>query len=216
VPREIRIGADDGAILGDLAVPKGAGGVVLFAHGSGSDRKSPRNRQVADALEDRGFATLLIDLLTEPEKEVDARTRELRFDIALLTRRVLTAADWLADADETADLPFGYYGSSTGAAACLVAEATGPHDVQAVVSRGGRVDMAGDYLEQVGAPVLLIVGERDPQVLQWNREALDRLNAESALETVAGATHLFEERGAMDEVARLSADWFERCLAPSA
>ncbi|MFO8014533.1 MAG: hypothetical protein R6X20_14640 [Phycisphaerae bacterium] len=215
MPREIRIDVEDHAILGDLAVPDGAGGVVLFAHGSGSDRKSPRNRQVADALRDRGLATLLIDLLTGPEKEVDARTRELRFDIDLLTGRVLTAADRLAGADETADLPLGYYGSSTGAAACLVAEAAGPHEVHAVVSRGGRVDMAGDYLDQVGAPVLMIVGERDPQVLEFNRRALERLNEESRLETVAGATHLFGEPGAMDEVARLSAEWFEVRLARS-
>jgi dienelactone hydrolase len=213
VQREVRIETDGDTILGDLAIPDEAAGTILFAHGSGSDRKSPRNRQVADALHDRGLATLLIDLLTADEKTVDARTRQFRFDIELLTGRVLDAADWLAGADEADDLPLGYYGSSTGAAACLVAEERGSHDVAAVVSRGGRVDMAGRALERVHAPVLMIVGERDPQVLGLNRDALDRLNDRSRLETVAGATHLFEEPGAMDEVARLTTEWFGRWLA---
>jgi dienelactone hydrolase len=204
----------DGVVLqGDLTVPPDARGVVVFAHGSGSGRFSPRNRAVADVLVQAGLATLLMDLLTEGEEVVDLRTRQLRFDIGLLGRRVVGTIDWLA-ADPTAkELPVGCFGASTGAAAALIAAAERPERVAAVVSRGGRPDLAGEALRRVTAPTLLIVGGRDVDVLRLNREAMALLPGKARLETVPGATHLFEEPGALERVAVLARDWFVRHLA---
>jgi dienelactone hydrolase len=202
------------ALEGNLAVPEGATGVVLFAHGSGSGRMSPRNRYVAKALREANLATLLIDLLTPEEEEADLRTRHLRFDIGLLAQRLAGATDWLLQNPETQNLRVGYFGASTGAAAALVAAADRSEEVGAVVSRGGRPDLAGEALWAVEAPTLLIVGGNDVPVIGMNREAMERLRAEKRLEIVPGATHLFEEPGALEEVARLAAGWFARHLAP--
>lgn len=201
---------------GDLGVPEDARGVVLFAHGSGSGRYSPRNRRVARKLREAGLATLLIDLLTPDEEEVDLRTRHLRFDIRLLADRLVGATDWLSRYPDTRDLRIGYFGASTGAGAALVAAAERPEAVGAIVSRGGRPDLAGEALTGVAAPTLLIVGERDVPVIEMNREAMERIRAEKRLEIVPGATHLFEEPGALEEVARLAAGWFVRYLHPNA
>jgi putative phosphoribosyl transferase len=197
-----------GAINGDLTVPSQAGGVVLFAHGSGSSRHSPRNRRVAQALQRRGLATMLTDLLTENEEHEDLATGQHRFDIALLSERLDVASRWLAAEPSTESLPLGYFGASTGAAAALVAAAASGGRVGAVVSRGGRPDLAGDALGTVDAPTLLIVGGRDEAVIRLNRDALRRLHGVRELEVVPGATHLFEEPGALDDVARLAGDWF--------
>jgi putative phosphoribosyl transferase len=202
-------------LLGTLAVPDGARGVVLFAHGSGSSRTSPRNRFVAAALNQRGFATLLLDLLTAQEELLDARTAELRFDIELLARRLSIATAWAEHADTLGDLPVGYFGASTGAAAALIAASTHP-EIRAVVSRGGRPDLAGDALARVQAPTLLIVGGDDVPVIGLNRGALARLTAPAHLEIVPGAGHLFEEPGALEHVARLAGDWFTQYLATPA
>lgn len=195
------------ALPGLLDVPEGAGGVVVFAHGSGSCRLSPRNRQVAGELQEAGFATLLFDLLTEEE----AADRRNVFDVPLLADRLGGAARWAGARPELGGLPFGLFGASTGAAAALVAASRG--DAAAVVSRGGRVDMAEPILPRVTCPSLFIVGERDHQVLELNRAALRRLGGEGVLEVVEGAGHLFEEPGALEEVARLARDWFARHLA---
>lgn len=200
-------------IEGDLGLPEGARGIVTFAHGSGSSRHSPRNRMVAERLRDAGLGTVLIDLLTEAEEATDLRTGELRFDIDLLADRLLTAAAWLQEEPATADLAIGYFGASTGAAAALVAAAEQPEHIEAIVSRGGRPDLAGRWLQLVEAPTLLIVGGLDTVVIEMNRDALEQLKCEKALEIVPGATHLFEEPGTLEEVARLSADWFARHLA---
>jgi putative phosphoribosyl transferase len=184
---------------------------VLFAHGSGSSRHSPRNRGVAGQLQRAGFGTLLMDLLTAGEEELDRRSRELRFDIGLLARRLVGAVDWLA-ARFGREARVGLFGASTGAAGALVAAAERPDQVAAVVSRGGRPDLAGRALERVTAPTLLIVGGADPQVLALNRQAAGRLAAEHRLEIVSGAGHLFEEPGALQEVARLAAAWFSEHL----
>jgi len=200
------------AIEGDLGVPDDAQGIVVFAHGSGSSRMSPRNRMVASVLNDAGFATLLIDLLTVAEETVDVRTRRLRFDIGLLAERLLAAGDTVARMPEAARLPMGLFGASTGAAAALMA-ATRADEVRAVVSRGGRPDLAGDALPRVRAPTLLVVGGRDRDVLELNRDAAAKMTCERELAIVPGATHLFEEPGALDEAARLAAAWFERFLA---
>jgi dienelactone hydrolase len=189
---------------GTLTLPQGARGLVVFAHGSGSSRFSPRNRQVADVLHAAGIGTLLMDLLTEDEERVDLLTRELRFDIGLLGDRVVAAVDWAAQQAR----PVGTFGASTGAAAALVAAAERPELVTAVVSRGGRPDLAGDALPRVRAPTLLIVGGDDPVVLDLNRQAMERLEAETRLEVVPGASHLFEEPGTLDRVAELARDWF--------
>lgn len=208
----VPVGAVD--LDGDLGIPEGATGLVLFAHGSGSSRKSPRNRWVARTLRDAGFATLLIDLLTREEEAVDDRTLHLRFDIGLLADRLVAITDWLAERSETRNLHAGYFGSSTGAGAALVAAAQRP-DGWAVVSRGGRPDLAGPALEQVKAPTLLIVGGADAPVLDLNRQALARLRlVDKSLEVVPGATHLFQEPGALEEVARLATEWFEHHLTP--
>jgi putative phosphoribosyl transferase len=197
---------------GDLVLPEEAHGVVVFAHGSGSSRHSPRNRQVAATLNEADIGTLLVDLLTEPEEEVDRLTGRLRFDIEFLARRLVGIIDWLRRNPETEALPIGLFGASTGAAAALVAAAVRPEDVTAVVSRGGRPDLALGALPFVQAPTLLIVGGADTTVIELNRRALEALQTEKRLEIVPGATHLFKEPGALDEVARLAADWFARHL----
>jgi len=193
---------------GDLTLPPGAHGVVLFAHGSGSSRHSPRNRQVAAELTGRGLGTLLVDLLTHAEEVDDARTRDLRFDIGLLADRLIGLVDWLAEHPETRSLPVGLFGASTGAAAALVAAAARPADVHAVVSRGGRPDLAGPALVQVAAPTLLIVGERDLPVLELNDQARAAMTVAAELRVVPGATHLFEEPGALEIVAEEAGTWF--------
>jgi len=193
---------------GDLTLPPGAHGIVLFAHGSGSSRHSPRNRQVAAELTGRGLGTLLVDLLTHAEEVDDARTRDLRFDIGLLADRLIGLVDWLAEHPETRSLPVGLFGASTGAAAALVAAAARPADVHAVVSRGGRPDLAGPALVQVAAPTLLIVGERDLPVLELNDQARAAMTVAAELRVVPGATHLFEEPGALEIVAEEAGTWF--------
>jgi putative phosphoribosyl transferase len=209
----VQIRWQDVYLDGDLTRPPDAQGVVLFAHGSGSSRHSSRNRYVAEALQEDGFATLLMDLLTREEEEVDEITRHLRFDIDLLAQRLVTATDWLQQYAFTALLPIGYFGASTGAAAALVAGAERPEVVRAVVSRGGRPDLAGASLPRVHAPTLLIVGGHDFSVIPLNQQALEQLGAEeSRMEIVPEATHLFEEPGALEEVARLASDWFLRYL----
>jgi len=192
----------------DVSLPLEGAGVVLFAHGSGSSRRSPRNLQVAAALQGAGLGTVLMDLLTAEEEEADRRTGHLRFDIGLLAQRLTAAVDWAAGRDWGGGRGLGLFGASTGAAAALVAAARRPEEVGAVVSRGGRPDLAGRELESVRAPTLLVVGGNDPVVVKLNREALSRLRVEKDLVVVPGATHLFEEPGALDEVSRLAADWF--------
>jgi predicted alpha/beta-hydrolase family hydrolase len=193
-----------------MDVPDGAPGVVVFAHGSGSSRHSPRNQSVASALRTRGLGTLLFDLLTPSEEQIDLRTRELRFDIELLAGRLASVGVWVSRETE---LPRGYFGASTGAAAALIAAAREPVGVGAVVSRGGRPDLARPWLAGVQAPTLLIVGGRDPQVLELNREALAQLRCPKELEIVEGASHLFEEAGTLERVADLAGDWFVRWVA---
>jgi dienelactone hydrolase len=210
--REISIPVEKGAIKGNLAVPEKATGVVLFAHGSGSGRFSPRNRQVAGLLQRSGLATLLVDLLTEEEAAEDLRTRHLRFDMDLLSGRLISAAAWIGEEPQTGNLLLGCIGSSTGAAAALIAAAGKPEAVSAVVSRGGRPDLAVDHLSQVKAPTLLIVGGDDLHVLELNRIALERLQCEKKLQIVPGASHLFEEPGTLEGASRLAAEWFVRHL----
>lgn len=197
---------------GELNVPAGARGLVLFAHGSGSSRHSPRNQYVARLLREAGQATLLFDLLTPEEESEDIRTRRLRFDIGLLARRLADATRWAQAQPETAGLRVGYFGASTGGGAALVAAAELGAAVDAVVSRGGRPDLAGEALPRVNSPTLLIVGEWDDLVLALNRKALDCLNCEKELEIVPRASHLFEEAGALDKVAKLAAAWFKKYL----
>jgi putative phosphoribosyl transferase len=213
--RQVRVGAGGVVLEGGLAVPDGARGVVLFAHGSGSSRHSPRNRFVAEALREGALATLLLDLLTPEEEAADARTRQLRFAIALLAERLVGAIDWLAQQPASRGLPVGLFGASTGGGAALVAAAERPDAVGAVVSRGGRPDLAGDALPLVRAPSLLIVGGDDEAVLGLNRRAMARMSAPVTLEIVPGATHLFEEPGTLEQVARLARDWFVRYLVPA-
>ncbi|MET8147583.1 dienelactone hydrolase family protein [Actinoplanes sp. NPDC049668] len=203
-----RIAAAGVELDGDLRLPDGAGGLVLFAHGSGSSRHSPRNRAVAEALNDRGLATLLVDLLTGAEEEDDARTRRLRFDIGLLADRLVGIVDWLRTRPGTAALPVGLFGASTGAAAALVAAAARPDAIRAVVSRGGRPDLAGPALAEVEAPTLLIVGERDAEVRDLNERARNYLRAPTELRIIPTATHLFEEPGALEQVAEQAGRWF--------
>jgi putative phosphoribosyl transferase len=210
--QSVRLTIDSATLEGNLAIPAGATGIVLFAHGSGSSRHSPRNRYVAEALREGGLATLLIDLLTSAEEREDARTARLRFDISLLARRVAAATAWLAANPVTSHLRTGYFGASTGAAAALVAAANRPDDVGAVVSRGGRPDLAIPVLARVKAPTLLIVGSLDLPVIDMNREALEHLQVEKRLDIVPGATHLFEEPGALEQVARLARQWFQTHL----
>jgi pimeloyl-ACP methyl ester carboxylesterase len=198
----------------DVVVPEPARGVVLFAHGSGSSRHSPRNRYVAGELQRVGLGTVLADLLTPAEEQLDARTGELRFDIGLLGTRLIALTNWLGSQEPTAELAVGLFGASTGAAAALVAAAARPTAVTAVVSRGGRPDLAGDALPSVRQPTLLIVGGRDTVVLELNREAMAKIPGETRLEIVADASHLFEEPGTLEQVARLARDWFVRYLQP--
>lgn len=207
----VRIHAGEVTLEGAVDAPPAARGAVLFAHGTGSSRQSPRNRYVADVLRDAGLATLLIDLLTQPEEQAEAATGHLRFDIELLGERLMRMTDWLREYPGTRGLPIGYFGASTGAAAALVAAARRP--VGAIVSRGGRPDLAGPALPQVRAPTLLIVGERDDVVLALNKEALAELGGDKELAIVPGATHLFAEPGALEEVARLAREWFVRHLS---
>ncbi|MGC9318729.1 MAG: dienelactone hydrolase family protein [Armatimonadota bacterium] len=209
--REVEIQTDAGPTYGNLAVPEQPDGVVLFAHGSGSGRHSPRNNFVAEVLREAGFATLLMDLLTEQEERVDMVTREHRFDIDLLGGRLVTATRWLREEAEVGGLDVGFFGSSTGAAAAMVG-AVQVDDIRAIVSRGGRVDLAGDAIGQLRTPILLIVGGNDVQVLELNRQTMEKIPAETELEVVAGAGHLFEEPGKLEEVANLAADFFSRHL----
>ena len=211
--RALRIAINDSTTLdGDLSLPEHAAGIVLFAHGSGSSRFSPRNREVAGQLNDAGLATLLVDLLTPAEETIDERTRHLRFDITLLADRLVGLTDWLTDQGPTRSLNIGYFGASTGAGAALVAAAQRPHTARAVVSRGGRPDLAGEALGHVRAPTLLIVGGNDYSVIDMNRHALELLHSEKRLEIVPGATHLFEEMGALGVVSTLARNWFLRHL----
>ena len=196
----------------DHVVPQPTRGAVLFAHGSGSSRHSPRNVFVARELQDAGLSTVLVDLLTPAEERIDAVTAELRFDVGLLAGRLTALCDWLVEHDITAGLGIGLFGASTGAAAALVTAAARPAAVAAVVSRGGRPDLAGEALRAVHQPTLLIVGQRDPVVLDLNRRAMSELAGEVRLEVIPGATHLFQEPGALEQVARLARDWFVRHL----
>jgi dienelactone hydrolase len=209
----VEVPAGTAILKGDLRVPVGAKGLVIFAHGSGSSRFSRRNRQVAEFLGERGFATLLLDLLTAQEEIIDEGTAEYRFDIARLGPRVSAAADWASTRPDIAALPIGCFGASTGAAAALIAAADRPAAIAAVVSRGGRPDLAGDALALVEAPTLLIVGGDDEPVIELNREAMRQMRARVELEIVPGATHLFEEPGALTQVAELAARWFAQYAA---
>jgi len=209
---EVTIDVDSGTIVGELSIPEDATGVVAFAHGSGSSRHSTRNQRVAATLRDDKLATLLIDLLTPEEEQVDLRTRELRFDIELLATRVAAAVDWLRQDERTQQLPVGLFGASTGAAAALLAAAQRPETVTAIVSRGGRPDLAGAALAEVRAPTLLIVGGEDRTVLGLNEQAEEAMAADVEVEIVPRATHLFEEPGALERVAELASDHFYRHL----
>jgi len=211
--RGVQIQAGTALIDGDLAIPERASGLVVFAHGSGSSRFSRRNRAVAQTLEESGFSTLLLDLLTREEEAIDVRTREYRFDIDRLAHRVVAAIDWAAGDSFLGDLPIAVFGASTGAAAALIAAAERPEAVRAVISRGGRPDLAGDALPRVQAPTLLIVGGADEVVIQLNQAAMRHMRAHVELELVPGATHLFEEPGALEQVSRLAADWCQRYLS---
>jgi putative phosphoribosyl transferase len=209
----VRIESHDIVLHGFLGCPAGAKGLVLFAHGSGSGRMSPRNQDVARSLRRKGLATLLLDLLTEEEEALDDRTAQLRFNIGFLARRLLLATDWVNRHETTRSLGIGYFGASTGAAAALVAAAMEPDQIQAVVSRGGRPDLAAGYLADVRAPTLLIVGSLDQQVLLLNQEAMEKMhNASRQLTLVPGASHLFEEPGALNQVAALADQWFSQFL----
>jgi putative phosphoribosyl transferase len=192
----------------DIVAPESAPGTVLFAHGSGSNRRSSRNRYVARELQRAGLATVLVDLLTPEEEQIDVRTGELRFDIDPLTVRLVALTDWLVEHPPTAGLGVGLFGASTGAAAALAAAATRPGPVEAVVSRGGRPDLAGEFLRVVRQPTLLIVGGNDPEVIDLNRKAMNLMRAETRVEIVPGASHLFGEPGALEQVAELARDWF--------
>jgi putative phosphoribosyl transferase len=210
--RDVEVPVRDVRLVGTLTVPPAARGVVVFAHGSGSGRFSPRNRAVAGALVEGGLATLLMDLLTAEEEAEDMRNARLRFDIGLLAERVIGAIDWLSSDGTVAELPVGTFGASTGAAAALIAAADRPERVRAVVSRGGRPDLAGGALPRVKAPTLLIVGGNDPEVIRLNQHAQAMLGGESRIEIVPGASHLFEEPGALEQVAALAREWFRRYL----
>lgn len=209
---EVQIPISEISLEGILQIPETAQGLVVFAHGSGSSRHSTRNQSVARFLQRYGLATLLFDLLTNAEEQIDLRTRHLRFDIEMLANRVVGATDWLTQQPQSRNLQIGYFGASTGAAAALIAAATRPNEVQAVVSRGGRPDLAGSSLPSVRAPTLLIVGGEDTPVIAMNQSAFDRLNSVKQLEIIPGATHLFEEPGTMEEVSRLASGWFQRYL----
>ncbi len=208
----VNIVADGATLEGNLSIPSGAQGIVVFAHGSGSSRFSPRNQFVARGLRQGGLATLLLDLLTTEEEKVDLKTSQYRFDVVLLAGRVVGATDWLLRQQETQDLRIGYFGSSTGAAAALIAAADRPDSVAAVVSRGGRPDLAMTDIGRVRAPTLLIVGADDGPVITFNKDGLARIRAEKKLEIIPGAGHLFEEPGALEKVVSLARHWFQRHL----
>jgi dienelactone hydrolase len=208
----VRIVADDAVLHGDLRTPQDACGLVIFVHGSGSSRFSPRNRHVAEELNKRGLATLLLDLLTDEEQRIDSETMQYRFDIALLARRSILVASWVQRQPEIGRLPIGLFGASTGAGAALMTAAALKEMIAAVVSRGGRPDLAGDALDQVEAPTLLIVGGDDETILELNQQAAARMRCLNKLEVVSGATHLFEEPGTLDQVATLAAEWFVKHL----
>jgi putative phosphoribosyl transferase len=205
----VQIPSGDVFLEGDLKIPEDLRGIVLFAHGSGSSRHSPRNQYVARILQNSGIATLLFDLLTSEEEFRDRETGHLRFNIELLAKRLLQATSWIIQLPKIAEVKIGYFGASTGAAAALVAAGNAPQNISAVVSRGGRPDLAGPALNEVQAPTLLIVGGDDPRVVELNREALNELPGEKRLEIIPGATHLFEEAGTLEEAARLARQWFE-------
>ena len=204
---DVKIKVGDKELNGILTIPENARAIVLFAHGSGSSRLSPRNQFVAGVLNKKGFATLLMDLLTEEEEMVDDRTGELRFDIEFLGERLVFVGGWLKKNEETKNLKIGYFGSSTGAGAALIG-ASKVEGIFAIVSRGGRPDLAMDYLDKVSSPTLLIVGGEDKEVIGMNEKALEKLKSEKKLEIIRGATHLFEEEGALEKVADIAADWF--------
>jgi dienelactone hydrolase len=208
----VRIPVGGVVVEGNLTVPSNARGVVLFAHGSGSSRFSPRNRYVAKVFNTQKIATLLFDLLTNEEDQEDLATAEYRFNINLLADRLIGATEWLKKDPQTKNYPFGYFGASTGAAAALIAAAKLPNDIATVVSRGGRPDLAANYLPRVKAPTLLLVGDLDTEVIELNRQAMAQMSAEKKLVLIPGATHLFEEPGKLEEVAKISADWFLRYL----
>src|SRR5215472_18261190 len=214
--REVQIHAESEVLSGNLTIPDNASALVLFVHGSGSSRHSLRNQFVARTLNDAGLATLLFDLLTPEEEAIDLRTREHRFNVALLAERLLQTTKWAKQQEQTRDLCVGYFGSSTGGGAALVAAAEIPKLVGAVVSRGGRPDLADDALPKVQAPTLLIVGGNDEIVIELNEMARDRMRCEVELEIVPGATHLFEEPGALEKVAQLASDWFVRYIGTAA
>jgi putative phosphoribosyl transferase len=211
-PRPVRITLTDVTLNGDLSLPADARGLVIFAHGSGSSRHSSRNRAVANALQHGRLGTMLLDLLTEEEDRADATTAEFRFDIPLLADRVVGAVDWARAHPQTSALPIGLFGASTGAAAALIAASRRRDAVRAVVSRGGRPDLAEGFLHAVAAPTLLVVGGRDDIVIELNRQAFALLRGTKDLQIIPGATHLFEEAGALDQVSRLARAWFERHL----
>ena len=211
-PQPVRIAAAGVTLEGNLGIPEGAVGIVLFAHGSGSGRRSPRNRYVAHILRQGGLATLLIDLLTPEEEVIDKQTAHLRFDIPLLAERLMGATDWLTHHSSTRHLRIGYFGASTGSGAALMAAAERSDSVKVVVSRGGRPDLAGPALARVRAPVLLIVGGEDLPVIELNREAMAKLGGDKKLKIIPGATHLFEEPGTLEEVSQLAREWFQRYL----
>jgi len=213
---KVRIPAGRATLDGNLSIPENASALVLFVHGSGSSRHSPRNQFVARTLNNAGLATVLFDLLTPEEEAIDARTAELRFNIKLLAERLVHATNWAKQQQQTRDQRVGYFGSSTGGGAALVAAAERPQDVGAVVSRGGRPDLAGEALPKVQVPTLLIVGGDDDIVIELNEQARDRMRCEVKLEIVPGATHLFEEPGALERVAQLASDWFLLHAAGSA
>jgi len=213
IPRPVRLDIAGVSLSGDLSLPADARGLVVFAHGSGSSRHSPRNRAVAEVLQLGRLGTLLLDLLTEHEDRADATTAEFRFDIPLLTDRLVASIDWAQAHPQTSSLPVGLFGASTGAAAALIAAARRSAKIRAVVSRGGRPDLAEDSLDEVTAPTLLIVGGRDDVVIELNKQAFARLKGPKELQIVAGATHLFEEPGALKTVSRLAREWFTGHLA---
>jgi len=210
---EVQIPAGRAVLSGNLTIPKNSVALILFAHGSGSSRLSPRNQFVARTLNRAGLGTLLFDLLTPEEEALDIHTREHRFNISLLAERLVHATNWARQQEETRDLHIGYFGSSTGGAAALVAAAELPPDIGAVVSRGGRPDLAGDALPRVQAPTSLIVGGNDEVVIDLNEMARDQMRCEVKLEIIPGATHLFEESGTLEQVAKLASDWFSLHLS---
>ncbi|ODS24526.1 hydrolase [Candidatus Endobugula sertula] len=212
VDEEITIPINNIRLEGHLHIPEKAKGLVIFAHGSGSSRHSSRNRYVAEVLNKRQLGTVLIDLLSAQEEEVDLQTHHLRFDIPLLASRLVGIVNWVTDQDTTKHFNIGYFGSSTGAGAALIAAAKKAEPITAIVSRGGRPDLAGKFLTQVKAPTLLLVGEYDPQVIELNQQALAHLNLQSQLNVIPRATHLFEEPGTLERVAHLAVEWFEQFI----